>query len=410
MEIYLVGGAVRDKLLGLEAKDMDYVVVGSTPEEMLSLGFKQVGCDFPVFLHPETGDEYALARTEVKNGCGYQGFDCSFGKDITLEEDLSRRDLTINAMAMDSEGNIVDPFDGKKDLHNKVLRHTTEAFGDDPVRVLRTFRFLARYGEDWVIGYDTLNLCLRIAEEEFTNLTPERVFLELQKVLREKYPHKFFSLVSCLYDGDPWFKEYRDLNGIPQREDYHPEIWTGLHTQMCLEQGVKLGLNPVEQFAVLCHDFGKASCYHERGNLHGHEGIGVPLVAAFCDRLKVPSEYRKLAVQVCKFHTHGHMAFDLKPSKIMKLFSALDVYRRKEFLESFLKCCEADARGRTGFEDRDYPQREFLRECFQASLTVDTKRVADECLVKGLTGKRVGEMIRVERINKIREVKVKWKD
>lgn len=408
MEVYLVGGAVRDTLMGLEPKDKDYVVVGSTPEKMLELGYKQVGCDFPVFLHPVTGDEYALARTEVKNGNGYQRFDCHFGPEVTLEEDLLRRDLTINAMAMAEDGTIIDPFGGREDLSLKVLKHTSEAFEEDPVRVLRTLRLLSRYGKEWDIHIGTLNFCYWVIVQQFKDLTPERVFLELNKVLSENSPELFFECLEGLSE-DYWFKEYEALCHIPQKKDYHPEIWTGLHTRMCLSQGVKLGLTQEEQFAVLCHDFGKAPCYKERGNLHGHEEAGVPLVNNFCDRLKVPASYRELALKVCKFHTHAHKSFDMKPSTVMRLFESLDCIRKPHILESFLKCCEADARGRLGFEDKPYPQREFLTTCFKAIQGVDTKSIAKELTDKGKEGTVIGKVIRQERIAKIKQEKKKWK-
>jgi tRNA nucleotidyltransferase (CCA-adding enzyme) len=415
MKVYLVGGAVRDKLLGVEVKDKDYVVVGSSPEEMLSLGYKQVGCDFPVFLHPETGEEYALARTEKKEGVGYQGFNCNFSPDVTLEEDLSRRDLTINAMAIDldvednsifygSHEGLIDPFGGLEDLNKKRLRATTEAFKDDPVRVLRLARFMARLGPKWKVEGDTWQYCRKLVKNEFEMLTAERVFKELEKALSEPYPALFFNFLQTVDGFYPWFIPVGNLTGVMQPIQHHPEMCTYVHTMMALQQGVKIGCTPKELFAILCHDFGKFACMLKRGNLLGHEEAGVELINGFCDRLKVPSEWRDLAVKVCRYHTHCHKAFELKPKTVMKLFEGLDCIRKPEILFNFVECCEADARGRAGFENRDYPQAEYLLDCQARVLAVSTKQIAEDMLAKGKEGKAIGEEIRVQRIKAIGRV------
>jgi tRNA nucleotidyltransferase (CCA-adding enzyme) len=405
MKVYLVGGAVRDKLLGVEVKDKDYVVVGSSPEEMLSLGYKQVGCDFPVFLHPETGEEYALARTEVKNGNGYQGFNCRFSPDVTLEDDLSRRDLTINAMAMNIETEeIIDPFNGQGDLNKKCLKATTEAFKDDPVRVLRLARFMARLGPKWRVEEVTWGYCRNLVKKEFESLTAERVFKELEKTLREPYPALFFNFLQTIEGFYPWFIPVGNLTGVMQPIQHHPEMCTYVHTMMTLQQGARLQCTPKELFAVLCHDFGKFACMLKRGNLLGHEEAGVELINGFCDRLKVPSDWRDLTVKVCRYHTHCHKAFDLKPNKVMKLFENLDCIRKPDILESFVKCCEADARGRAGLENRDYPHTEYLLDCQARVLAVNTKQIAEDMLARGKEGKAIGEEIRKERIKAIGRV------
>ena len=405
MKTYLVGGAVRDILMGITPKDKDYVVVGSTPEEMLSLGYKQVGADFPVFLHPETGDEYALARTEVKDGVGYQGFNCNFSPDVTLEEDLSRRDLTINAMAMDIETEeVIDPFNGQEDIKKKRLRATTEAFKDDPVRVLRLARFMARLGPEWKVDEDTWKYCHNLVATEFKSLTAERVFKELEKALSEPHPELFFNFLQNFRHSTYWFNELYLQVGIIQPIQHHPEMCTYVHTMMALHQGVKMGCTPKELFAILCHDFGKYFSMRERGNLHGHEEAGVELVHEFCDKLKVPADWRYLAVKVCRYHTHCHKAFELKPKTIMKLFEGLDCIRKPEILFNFVECCEADARGRAGLENRDYPQADYLLNCQARVLAVNTKQIAEDMLAKGKEGKAIGEEIRKERIKAIGRV------
>lgn len=405
MKTYLVGGACRDTLMGLNPKDFDYVVVGSTPEQMEKKGFTQVGA-FPVFLHPDTKEEYALARIEQKVGIGYNAFDSRW-KGVTLEEDLSRRDLTINSIAWGNGIEIIDPFNGQQDIKDKILRHTSEAFVEDPVRVLRIARFLARFGEDWTVAPETLRLCIRVAREEFQHLTAERVFKEMDKALGEKYPWRFFEFLQGL--DSHWFNELWNLQDIPQPIAHHPENWTFDHIMLCLRQGVKVDASKDEMFAILCHDFGKAPCYNERGNLHGHEEAGIPYVNALCDRLKVPASYRELAVKVCENHQRSHRALDMRPKSVHNLFKKLDCIRKPNILESFVLCNWADSTGRLGLEGREYPQAEYLHSCLLAVRQVDTKAISKESLEKGLTGLRIGENIRVSEIHAIREVKNKWK-
>ena len=439
--VFLVGGAVRDMLMDKEPKDFDFVVEGSSPEEMKSLGFKQVGADFPVFLHPETGDEWALCRTERKVGNGYNGFECDW-QDVLIEDDLLRRDLTINSMAicMGEMGtlptgaviraarrnqlptkwikdNIIDPWGkGQMDLESKTLRYTSEAFKEDPLRVLRVARFRARFGAEWTLSNSTRELIQEIFEEgELGHLTGERVWKETERALMEDSPHLFFETL----EGLGIFPELDALRGVEQRADHHPEIDTFIHIMMCLEQAAKMNLSAVERFAVLTHDFGKRVTFDEHGNLHGHEEAGVPLVDTFCDRIKAPNEFRAIGKITSKEHTRVHRIEDVNPNKVMKLFELTDAIRKPERFDSFLKACEADARGRLGFEDREYPQADRARRLLKAALDVDTKSIAEEVTARhkrhaeegtlkkgGNLGKKIAEAIRVERISQIRRVKL----
>jgi tRNA nucleotidyltransferase (CCA-adding enzyme) len=405
MNTYLVGGAVRDYMLGVTPKDKDYVVVGSSPDEMLSLDYTQVGADFPVFLHPETKEEYALARSEKKIGEGYGGFESEW-EGVTLEEDLSRRDLTINSMALDSWDDMVDPYNGLRDVRDKILRHTSEAFSEDPVRVLRIARLLARFGDEWTVAPETYALCQKVAWKEFSSLTAERVFKEMDKALSEPYPWLFFEFLYML--DFHWFKELWDLKGIPQPTTHHPENETFVHIMLCLKQGKSIELSNAELFAILCHDFGKAPCWKERGNLHGHEETGLPYVNAFCDRLKVPNDYRTLALKVCEHHQRGHRALDMRPKSVHKLLKELDCIRNPHNLTMFVNCNWADATGRTGYENKDYKGKTYLLECLEAVQDVDTAPIIKDCTEKGLTGDKIGDRIRSAQISAIREVKNKW--
>ena len=350
MKIYLVGGAVRDTLLGLTPKDEDYVVVGSSPQEMLSLGYKEVGKDFPIFLHPETGDEYALARTELKVGLGYTGFSCAW-KGVTLAEDLSRRDLTINSMAQDLvTGEIIDPFNGRGDLHDKVLRHTTEAFSEDPLRVLRVARFLARFGKEWSIATNTLCLMDNLsATGELLSLTPDRIWKETEKALGEKTPSLFFETLL------PYTELFFDLDlmqSTEQRPDHHPEGDVFIHTMMVVNYAAKQCLSKEEVFACLTHDFGKYVSQEKYGNAHGHEVQGLPPINEFCEKWKVPNKYRELALLVCEYHTkiHGCMGRGsnkgMRAKSVMKLFEDTGAIKKPERFKQILNCCDADARGR----------------------------------------------------------------
>lgn len=405
MKRYLVGGAVRDILMGLTPKDRDYVVVGETPQKMLAAGYSQVGADFPVFIHPTSGSEYALARTERKIGKGYSDFTSEWAG-ITLEEDLARRDLTINSMAWSRDSGVHDPFNGLKDVHAKVLRHTSDAFAEDPVRVLRVARFLARFGSEWTVAPETYALCQKVAWAEFKHLTPERVFKELDKALSEPHPWLFFEFLYMLDFN--WFKELWDLKGIPQPTTHHPENCTFEHVMLCLKQGVKAKASKQELFAILCHDLGKAPCWKERGNLLGHEGTGVAFVETLCSRLKVPVAYKELAVKVCENHQRSHKALDMQPRKIHNLFKKLDCIRKPEVLAKFTLCNRADATGRLGLGGKEYPQGEYLERCLTAVLQVNTRAVAEKAIEHGEDGARIGERIRVEQIHAIREVKNQW--
>jgi len=399
--VFHVGGYVRDKLLGIESKDMDYVVVGSTQEEMESLGFKKVGADFPVFLCPD-GDEYALARTERKTSAGYNGFEVHASPDVTLEDDLERRDLTINAMAMDNQGNIVDPFDGQDDLDKGILRHIGPAFAEDPVRVLRVARFAARY--DFKVAQNTMSLMRDITQSgELDALTPERVWLELNKALKEDKPSKFFTTLKECGALVKVFPEIDNLYGVPQPKESHPEVDTGVHTMLVVDQAAKISKDPVVRFAALTHDLGKALSPKEHWpKHHGHEAAGVPLVNAMCDRLKAPSDYRLCALQAAEYHLKGHKGLEMRANSVVKLFNQIDAFRKPENLKRFLDACEADARGRPTFEDRDYPQKEFLNKAYEACQTIQGKDVVKD----GFTGKKVGEEIYRRRIDVVKELKL----
>ena len=397
MEIYLVGGAVRDRLLGLPGQDRDYVVVGATPEEMTARGFKLVGADFPVFLHPETKEEYALARTERKSGRGYKGFTVYAGPDVALEDDLKRRDLTINAMAEDAGGRLIDPFGGAADLKRGVLRHVSRAFVEDPLRVLRVARFAARFG--FSVVPETLTLMGEIvAQGEMEALVPERVWAELERALGEKRPARFFEVLREVGALARIFPELDALFGVPQRPEYHPEIDTGVHTLLVLEQAARLSLEPRVRFAALLHDLGKGTTPQAEWPKHiGHAERGVDLVRALCKRLRVPNEYRDLALHVARFHGSMHRIGELRDATLLDTLETLDVFRRPERIEQFVLACEADFRGRTGYEDRSYPQAEIFRRACAAARAVDTAGIA-----AGRSGPEVGEAIRAARVAAIR--------
>lgn len=405
MKIYLVGGAVRDMLMNLEPKDKDYVVVGAEPQDLLDLGFKQVGADFPVFLHPEKGEEYALARTEKKNGVGYQGFNCYFGKDVTLEEDLARRDLTINAIAMDIETKeIIDPFNGQQDIKDKVIRPTTEAFCEDPLRVLRAARFLARYPTFRTT--DELNKLCCVVAKELKFLTPERVWLETEKALTEQKPSNYFNYLWWFQ----MFPEFDNLLETPQPLQHHPEGNCWNHLMLVINHAAKCHNDSEIVFACLMHDMGKGIAFEQQGNLNSHESLGVPVVIDFCNKYKVPNKYKELALIVCEYHTHCHKAFEMNPNKIMKLFERTKAESKYDRFMKFLKVCESDARGRGGdFPNRTYNQPKYLKDCLDAVKSVDTKSISAKMVSEGKSGLLIGESIRVAKIDAIRGVKNKWK-
>ncbi|CAA0120656.1 Multifunctional CCA protein [BD1-7 clade bacterium] len=407
METYLVGGAVRDKALGLDIKDSDWIVVGATPQAMIDQGYQAVGKDFPVFLHPKTKEEYALARIERKMGIGYTGFDCYFQPDVTLEQDLERRDLTINAMAESSDGELFDPYNGMQDLTQRKLRHVSKAFAEDPLRILRVARFAARFHHlGFSVAKETQTLMQTMStEEELLAISPERIWRETEKALSTANPDIYIQVLRDCGALKILFPEIDAMFGVPQTETHHPEIDTGIHTLMVLQQASRLTDNIDIRFAALVHDLGKGIT---PANLlpkhHGHENTGKPLVKALCQRLKVPKKAQQLAEVVCENHLLSHRLFELRPATIHKLLKKLDAFRNPERVDAFLMACEADSRGRLGFEERPYPQANYLRACFAACHSIDARQLQQQ----GFEGKALGEAIERERSRAIGEVKENW--
>jgi tRNA nucleotidyltransferase (CCA-adding enzyme) len=402
MKAYLVGGAVRDRLLERPVHERDWVVVGETPASMVARGFKPVGKDFPVFLHPETREEYALARTERKTAPGYRGFTVHADPDVTLEQDLLRRDLTVNAMALDEAGRLIDPFGGARDLRDRILRHVSPAFAEDPVRILRVARFAARFAPlGFRVSKETCGLMRNmVAAGEVDALVPERVWAELARALAEPQPGAFFEVLRECGALPRLFPEIDRLFGVPQPAEHHPEIDTGLHTLLVLEQAARLSPDPAVRFATLTHDLGKGLTPREEWpRHHGHEQAGLAALENLCNRLKAPNAYRKLAEKVMRYHGACHRALELKPATVVDLLQRLDAVRRRDALEPFLLACEADARGRTGFENRPYPQADWLRTAQAAVLSV----AVEPLLEKGLKGEAFGEALRRMRIKAVRE-------
>ncbi|MBB1318643.1 multifunctional CCA addition/repair protein [Shewanella sp. SR43-4] len=396
MKIYLVGGAVRDTLLKQTVVDKDYVVVGSSIDEMLAQGYQQVGKDFPVFLHPKTQQEYALARTERKTGKGYQGFSCDANKDVTLADDLLRRDLTINAIAQDSEGKLYDPYHGIDDIHAKVLRHVSDAFIEDPLRVLRVARFAARFHHlGFTIAAETLQLMTDIANSgELEHLTPERVWQECDKALSSQSPQIFFAVLKQCQALTVLFPEIDALFGVPQPVKWHPEIDTGVHTLMVLEQTSLLSSNKAVRFAALVHDVGKGlTPKQEWPKHHGHGQKGLSIIKALCQRIRVPNEYRDLALLVSDQHQNIHNAFELRAETIVKLFDKGDFWRKPQRLTELLLCCHGDIRGRTGFEQASYPQAEFLQHCYELASNVDVQSI----ISAGYQGSQIKSQLQLTR-------------
>ena len=395
MKIYLVGGAVRDSLLNLPGSDRDWVVVGATIEEMLALGYKPVGKDFPVFLHPKTGEEYALARTERKSGKGYKGFTVYAAPDVTLEEDLQRRDLTINAIAMDDQQQLVDPWGGQRDLELKRLRHVSPAFSEDPLRVLRVARFAARFAaQGFVVAPETQQLmCTMVDEGELEHLIAERVWREMESALGESHARVFIEVLRSCGALRVLLPELDRLFGVPQPPQWHPEIDTGVHTLMVLDQACRLSDDNTVRFAALMHDLGKGTTPVAEWPRHiGHETRGAKLIDSVCKRLRVPSAYAELASLVSRFHTHCHQALALRPDTLLKLFESLDAFRRADRFEKFLLVCEADARGRLGLEEEPYPQADYLRQAFSVVADLSVPDLLREHPVP--TGPQAGEAIR----------------
>ena len=402
MKIYLVGGAVRDKLLGLPVKEHDWVVIGETPESMVKQGFRPVGKDFPVFLHPQSREEYALARTERKTAPGYKGFTVHAAPDVSLEQDLIRRDLSINAMAMTPEGQLVDPYGGRHDLEKRIFRHISPAFAEDPVRILRVARFRARYADlGFRLAEETLALMRSmVTAGEVDHLVPERVWAELVKALTEKSPSAFFYTLKDCAALAKIFPELDCLFGVPQPEKHHPEIDTGIHALLCLEQAALLSPNPEVRFAALVHDLGKGVSPKEHWpHHHGHETQGLPILEQMCTRLRVPNAFKTLALQVMRYHTHCHRVFELRASTLADMLAALAIYKPSHKLPEFLLACEADAKGRTGFENAPYPQAAWVRGAAKVAASADTSSI----LNSGLKGPDIGEAIRRLRIKAISE-------
>lgn len=404
MKIYEVGGAVRDRLLGIPVTDIDRVVVGASAEQMLADGFRPVGSDFPVFLHPQTGEEYALARTERKSGRGYGGFVFHASPDVTLEQDLSRRDLTINAMAEDDQGRITDPYGGREDLQNRLLRHVSPAFVEDPLRVLRVARFAARYaGLGFRVAEPTLQLMRQLSESgELQALTAERSWKEISRALVEAHPQVFIQVLRDCGALQQLLPELDVLFGVPQPPAHHPEIDTGVHTLSVLEQAALHGQPLAVRWACLLHDLGKGTTRPSEWPRHiAHEQRGVKLIKAVNERFKAPKDCQELALLVGEYHTHGHRALELRPSTLLELLQSFDVYRRPQRFEDFIMACEMDARGRLGLEDRAYPQADYLRGAAQAARSVAVQPL----VAKGYKGSALGEALKAERLEALKGYK-----
>ncbi len=412
MGVFVVGGAVRDALMGQRVNDRDWVVVGSTPEAMSAQGYVPVGKDFPVFLHPQTREEYALARTERKTARGYKGFAVQAAPDVTLEEDLARRDLTVNAMAVPDAlahqapstwtGQIVDPYGGLSDLQSKVLRHVTKAFAEDPVRILRLARFTARFADFSVAG-DTMALMRQMVEDgEVDHLVPERVWQELAKGLMAAKPSRMFEVLRECGALKVLLPELDRLWGVPQRPEYHPEIDTGVHMMLVMDMAARLNMPLSVRVACLMHDLGKGTTPADVLPRHiGHEGRSVKLLQKVCERLRVPTDCKELAEVVAREHGNIHRSAELGPEALMRLLERCDAIRQPERFARVLQACECDARGRLGFEDAAYPQAERLLKVQQAALSVETAPIAQAAAAQGLQGPQIGEQIAKVRVQAI---------
>ncbi|MEB2649779.1 multifunctional CCA addition/repair protein [Pseudomonas siliginis] len=404
MQVYKVGGAVRDRLLGLPVTDIDRVVVGATTEEMLARGYRPVGADFPVFLHPKTGEEYALARTERKSGRGYGGFTFYASPEVTLEEDLIRRDLTINAMAEDDQLNLTDPYHGQRDLEARILRHVSPAFAEDPLRVLRVARFAARYaGLGFTVADETMDLMRQLSESgELQALTAERSWKEISRALMEDHPQVFIQVLRDCGALKELLPEVDALFGVPQPETHHPEIDTGLHTLSVLEQSALHKQPLTVRWACLLHDLGKGLTPEDEWPRHiAHEHTGLKLIKAVNERFKVPKDCQELALLVGQYHTHGHRALELKASTLLELLQSFDIYRRPQRFEEFIAACEMDARGRKGLEQRSYPQADYLRGAAKAARAVAVQPLLEQ----GFKGPELGEALKRERLKALKAYK-----
>jgi len=401
MKSYLVGGAVRDKILGLKVKDRDWVVTGSTPDEMLKQGFTPVGKDFPVFLHPETKEEYALARTERKTSAGYHGFTFHADSNVTLEEDIKRRDLTINALAEDEQGNLIDFVDGQADIENRILRHVSPAFAEDPVRILRIARFAARFSYLGFIIADETMILMRdmVKSGEVNALVPERVWQETIKALAEPSPDIFIQTLRECGALEILFPEIDRLFGVPQPKEHHPEIDTGVHTMMVLQQACLLSNEPVVRFAALTHDLGKGTTPKEELPHHyGHEERGVHLVNDLCKRYRVPKQFNELAKITAKYHTHVHKAFEIRSKTLLKVLKKTDAFRKPERFNQFLLACTADSHGRPGYENYDYKQAPFFSHMRNIAGSIDVQEIIKD----GFEGKKIAEELYKRRLNAIK--------
>ncbi len=380
MKIYCVGGAIRDELLGRPVQDRDWVVVGATPDELLARGYKPVGRDFPVFLHPDTREEYALARTERKNGRGYHGFTFHAAPDVTLEEDLARRDLTVNAMARDEAGRLVDPYGGRGDLEQKVLRHVSPAFAEDPVRILRISRFAARFA-DFTVAPETLALMrAMVAAGEVDALVAERVWQELARGLMEAMPARMFAVLRECGALARLLPELDRLWGVPQRADYHPEVDTGVHVMMVVDMAARLGLSLPARFAALTHDLGKGTTpAHVLPRHIGHEQRSAELLGPLCERLRVPADCRDVARLVARYHGDIYKVAELRPDTRVKILERCDALRRPERFTEILGACEADYRGRLGYAEKSYPAGDLWRQTLAAVQAVDAGAIARAC-------------------------------
>lgn len=404
--LYRVGGAVRDRLLGVPFSEVDWVVVGATPQWLLDQGYRQVGKDFPVFLHPQTQAEYALARTERKQGTGYHGFICDFAPTVTLAEDLVRRDLTINAMAEDADGSVIDPCGGRADLEARILRHVSPAFVEDPLRVLRVARFAARYRHlGFRVADETMALMRQLSlGGELLALTPERVWQETARALAGRDCATYFQVLRDCGALGVLFPEVDHLFGVPQRADYHPEVDTGLHVLLSLQQAERMGASAVVRHAVLVHDLGKGlTPDHVLPRHSGHEARGLPLIRTLGERLRVPRAWQELALLVGEFHLDCHRAVELRPETLLARLEALDAWRRPERFSDFLQACEADARGRTGLEDRDYWQARYWQEALAL-----TQLDAAGFVARGLRGPDIARAIREERLSRLHQHRQHW--
>lgn len=409
MQVYLVGGAVRDELLKLPVHEKDYVVVGSTAQHLLDAGYQPVGRDFPVFLHPQTKEEYALARIERKQGQGYTGFACYAAPDVTLEQDLLRRDLTINAIAKDHSGVLHDPYGGLADLQQKCLRHVSPAFSEDPLRVLRVARFAARFHHlGFHIAPETFELMRQLSRSgELQHLTPERVWKEIEKVLHDPAPHIFFEVLHDCEALSELLPEVEALYGVPARPDWHPEVDTGVHVMMALQEASQRSADIAVRFATLCHDLGKALTPADvLPSHHGHGERGLPQIQTLCQRLKVPNECRDLALLVSELHSQIHTALQLRPASLLKLFDRLDVWRKPQRLQQLLVCCQSDFHGRLGFAQREYIQPIYVEQAYEAAKQVDIKPI----IAAGFKGEAIRQQVTRQRLLAIRNVQHQWAD